>query len=77
MYNHCLKLTSSSIECNSRNDHTSNIIIQDMLPDQQLEEQVLSDCSEYLTNNLPADDVAPVMLTRNLLIPKEHDEYKP
>ena len=47
-----------------------------MSPDKQLEERVLSDCSEYLTNNLPADDVAPVMLTRNLLTPKEYDEYK-
>ena len=47
-----------------------------MSPDKQLEERVLSDCSEYLTNNLPADDIAPVMLTRNLLTPKEHDEYK-
>ena len=47
-----------------------------MSPDKQLEERVLSDCSEYLTNNLPTDDIAPVMLTRNLLTPKEHDEYK-
>ena len=47
-----------------------------MAPDKQLEEQVLSECFEYLTNNLPADDVAPVMLTRHLLTPKEHDEYK-
>lgn len=47
-----------------------------MPPDKQLEERVLSDCSEYLSNNLPADDIAPVMLTRNLLTPKEHDEYK-
>ena len=25
---------------------------------------------------MPADDMAPVMLTRNLLTPKEHDEFK-
>lgn len=47
-----------------------------MPPDKQLEERLLCDCSEYLANNLPADDIAPVMLSRNLLTPKEHDEYK-
>ena len=50
--------------------------IQEMHPDKALEERVLYDCSEYLMNNLPADDVAPVMLSRNLLTHKEHDEYK-
>lgn len=47
-----------------------------MPPDKQIEERVLCDCSEYLANNLPADDIAPMMLSRNLLTPKEHDEYK-
>lgn len=47
-----------------------------MLPDKELEERVLCDCSEYLANNLPADDVASVMLSKSLLTSKEHDEYK-
>lgn len=46
-----------------------------MPPDKQMEESILCDCSEFLANNLPAHDIAPVMLTRNLLTPKEHEEY--
>ena len=47
-----------------------------MQPDKELEERVLYDCSEHLTNNLPADDIAPAMVSVNLLTPKEYDEYK-
>ena len=50
--------------------------MQDMPPDKQLEEKILLECSEYLTENLPADDVAPRMMTLNLLTSREHDEYK-
>jgi hypothetical protein len=47
-----------------------------MPPDKQIEERVLLECSEYLAENLPADDVAPRMLSSNLLTCKEHDEYR-
>ena len=47
-----------------------------MPPDKQLEEKILCDCSEYLAENLPADDVAPLMVSQSLLTPREHDEYK-
>lgn len=47
-----------------------------MLPNKLLEERVLIECCEYLTENLPADDVAPMMASQNLLTPREHDEYK-
>ena len=49
--------------------------IQDMPPDKELEERVLFDQSEYLSDNLPADDVAPMMATHNLLTPRELIEY--
>ena len=51
------------------------IKIQDMPPDKELEERVLFDESEYLSDNLPADDVAPMMATHNLLTPRELIEY--
>ena len=81
MYCTCIaQLNTRKAQLDVENSHIyvwySNNYIQDMTPDKQLEERVLCDCSEYLTNNLPADDVAPVMLTRNLLTAKEHDEYK-
>ena len=47
-----------------------------MLPDKQLEEKILLECSEYLAENLPADDLAPVMSSSNLLTSREHDAYK-
>ena len=47
-----------------------------MPPNKQLEERILLDCSEYLTDNLPADNVAPMMASQDLLTPREHDEYK-
>ena len=50
--------------------------MQDMPPDKQLEERILHDRYEYLTSNIPADDVAPMMASENLLTPREHDEYK-
>lgn len=49
---------------------------QELLPDKELEERVLSDRSEYLASNLPADDVAPVMFAKGLLTPKEYEEFK-
>lgn len=47
-----------------------------MPPDKQLEERVLLDCNEYLTDNLPADDIAPMMMSEDLLTPREYDDYK-
>ena len=47
-----------------------------MPPDKQLEERILLDCSEYLTDNLPADDIAPMMMSEDLLTPREYDDYK-
>lgn len=52
------------------------MLMQDMPPDKQLEEKVLLKCCEYLAENLPADDVAPRMLSSHLLTSKEHDEYR-
>ena len=46
-----------------------------MPPDKELEERVLFDKSEYLADNLPADDVAPMMATKDLLTPRELGEY--
>ena len=46
-----------------------------MPPDKELEERVLFDKSEYLTDNLPADDVAPMMATKDLLTQRELIEY--
>ena len=54
----------------------SYISQQDMPPDKQREESILVDHCEYLTENLPADDVAPKMVSHDLLTPREHDEYK-
>ena len=47
-----------------------------MAPDKQLEERVLLSCYEYLTENLPGNDVAPMMFGQNLLTPRENDDYK-
>ena len=47
-----------------------------MPPNKQLEEKVLLECSEYVAENLPADDVAPMMMSQNLLTSREHVEYK-
>ena len=47
-----------------------------MPPDKQLEKRVLLDCTEYLTDNLPADDIAPMMMSEDLLTPREYDDYK-
>ena len=47
-----------------------------MPPDKQLEERVLLDCNEYLIDNLPADDTAPMMMSENLLTPREYEDYK-
>lgn len=47
-----------------------------MVPDKQLEETVLLSCYEYLTENMPAYDVAPMMVGQDLLTPRENDEYK-
>ena len=47
-----------------------------MPPDKQLEERVLLDCNEYLIDNLPADDIAPMMMSENLLTPREYEDYK-
>ena len=52
------------------------VCMQDMPPDKPTEERVLLECSEYLAENLPADDVAPKMFSSNLLTCKEHDEYR-
>ena len=49
---------------------------QELRPDKELEERVLSERSDYLASNLPADDVAPIMLSKNLLTSREHDEFK-
>lgn len=46
-----------------------------MPPNKQLEEKILLECSEYLAENLPANDIAPKMLSSNLLTSREHDEY--
>ena len=50
--------------------------MQDMPPDKQLEERILLDCSEYLIDNLPADDVAPMMMSQDLLTSREYEDYK-
>ena len=47
-----------------------------MPPDKQLEERVLLDCNEYLIDNLPADDISPMMMSENLLTPREYEDYK-
>lgn len=47
-----------------------------MPPNKQLEERVLLDCNEYLIDNLPADDIAPMMMSENLLTPREYEDYK-
>ena len=47
-----------------------------MPPDKQLEERVLLDCSKYLADNLPAEDIAPMMISADLLTPREYDCYK-
>ena len=46
-----------------------------MPPDKLLEEKVLQTRFEYLSSNLPPDDVAMEMNSRGLLTVKEHDEY--
>ena len=50
--------------------------MQVMPPDKQLEERVLFDCTEYLKDNLPADDIAPMMMSLNLLTQREYEDYK-
>lgn len=47
-----------------------------MPPDKQLEQRVLLDHFRYLTENIPAEDVAPEMVSQDLLTPREHDKYK-
>ena len=46
-----------------------------MPPDKELEEKVLHARFEYLSTNLPPDDVAMEMNSRGLLTVKEHEEY--
>lgn len=47
-----------------------------MPPNKQLEQKVLHECCKYLTENLPADDVAPEMASQDLLTPREDEKYK-
>ena len=46
-----------------------------MPPDKELEEKVLQNRFEYLSSNLPPDDVAIEMNSKGLLTAKEHEEY--
>ena len=47
-----------------------------MPPDKHLDERVLLCCWEFLADNLPAEDVAPMMASQDLLTPRENDEYR-
>ena len=46
-----------------------------MPPDKEVEEKALNACFMYLSKNLPPDDVAMEMNSRDLLAPTEHDTY--
>jgi hypothetical protein len=46
-----------------------------MPPDKEVEEKALQACFMYLSKNLPPDDVAMEMNSRDLLAPTEHDKY--
>ena len=46
-----------------------------MPPDKEVEEKALQACFMYLSKNLPPDDVAMEMNSRDLLTPTEHDKY--
>ena len=46
-----------------------------MPPDKEVEEKALQACFKYLSKNLPPDDVAMEMNSRELLTPTEHDKY--
>ena len=46
-----------------------------MSPDKEVEEKALQACFMYLSRNLPPDDVAMEMNSRDLLAPTEHDKY--
>lgn len=46
-----------------------------MPQDKDLEERVLQGRFEYLSSNLPPDDVAIEMNSKGLLTAKEHEEY--
>ena len=50
-------------------------ILQIMPPDKEVEEKVLQNRFQYLSSNIPPDDVAIEMNTRGLLTVKEHEEY--
>ena len=51
------------------------LLIQEMPPDKEIEEKALQACFMYLSKNLPPDDVAMEMNSRDLLAPTEHDKY--
>ena len=55
--------------------HTLRLHIQIIPQDKDLEERVLQSCFEYLSSNLPPDDVAIEMNSKGLLTAKEHEEY--
>ena len=46
-----------------------------MPPDKEVEEKALQACFKHLSKNLPPDDVAMEMNSRDLLTPTEHDKY--
>ena len=46
-----------------------------MPPDKEVEEKALQACFMYLSENLPPDDVAMEMNSRELLTKTEHDKY--
>ena len=46
-----------------------------MPPDKEVEEKALQACFNNLSKNLPPDDVAMEMNSRDLLAPTEHDKY--
>ena len=50
-------------------------LFQRLLPDKELETKVLQSRFEYLSSNLPPDDVAIEMNSKGLLTVKEHEEY--
>ena len=51
------------------------LIIQILPQDKDLEERVLQARFQYLSSNLPPDDVAIEMNSKGLLTAKEHEEY--
>ena len=48
---------------------------QEMSPDKEVEGKALQICFTYLSENLPPDDVAMEMNSRELLTRTEHDKY--